>query len=201
MRLTAALLLLLPSPLLAQLAGSLEARTYTSPDSSFRLRLPPVLDDTATVRDELRGVRDLSLSVSDGLCRQLLLIETRGELSPGETVDRWVSREVVARMDPQSVLGLERRQESSRFGPLVWLTWQSPKGFAPCQEVQVSNGSRSKAQRPPAAAALAVFHQTSRFYRVLYIAGLNAMGPLANGIKRLPPDSVLAEILGGFELR
>ncbi|MGH7586698.1 MAG: hypothetical protein ACREMH_10655 [Gemmatimonadales bacterium] len=195
------LLVVLPSALRAQLAGTLHARTYTSPDSSFSLRLPRVLDDTATVKDELRGVRDLTLSVNDGLCRQVLLVETRGELAAGETLDRWVSREVVARMNPQSVLGLERRQESGRFGPVVWLTWQSPKGFAPCQEIQVSNGRRTGMQRPPAAAAMAVFHRSSRFYRVLYIAGLNAMGPLANGIRRLPPDSVLVDILGGFESR
>lgn len=195
------LLAALPSPLRAQLAGTLHARTYTSPDSSFSLHLPRTLNDTAAVRDELRGVRDLSLSVTDGLCRQLLLVESRGELGAGETLDRWVSREVVARMDPQSVLGLARRQETGRFGPMVWLTWESPKGFAPCEEVVVANGRRTGTQRPPAAAAMAVFHRSSRFYRVLYIAGLNAMGPLTNGIRRLPPDSVLVDILGGFESR
>ena len=160
-----------------------------------------MLDDTAVVTDALRGSRDLSLSINDGLCRQLLVIETRGELTRGETLDRWVSREVVARMDPQSVLGLERRRDSTRLGPMVWLTWNSPAGLAPCKEIVVTNGRRSAPQSPPAAAAMAVFHRSSRFYRVLYIAGLNAMGPLANGIRRLPPDSVLADILGGFEAR
>ena len=39
MRALVLLLVAVPSPLLAQLAGSLEARTYTSPGSSFTLRL------------------------------------------------------------------------------------------------------------------------------------------------------------------
>jgi hypothetical protein len=104
-------------------------------------------------------------------------------------------------MDPQSVLGLERRTETGRLGPTVWLTWRSPKGFGPCEEVMVANGRRTGSQRPPAAAAMAVFHRSSRFYRVLYIAGLNSMGELANGIRRLPPDSVLADVLAGFEAR
>ncbi len=203
----ALLFLLLAAPAAAQppparspeLLGRLEDGRYTSPDSSFGLTIPAGSRESATLSDRVAGGREFVLTFSDIYCRQVVVVETRGELD-ASALGGWVSRRVVATMDPQLVAGLERRRDSTRLGPTEWLAWSSP-GLGPCEEVQVVNGRAGPRARPDAEAAMAVFIRPGRIYRVLYIAGRGAQGAISNGVRRLPADAVLRELLEGFEAR
>jgi hypothetical protein len=65
--------------------------------------------------------------------------------------------------------------------------------------VTVSNRRAGARARPDAEAAMAVFLRPGRIYRVLYIVGRGAQGAVSNGVRRLPADAVLRELLEGFE--
>ena len=206
-RTTLLLLLLAATPAAAQpapasapeLLGRLTDGKYLSPDSSFAFTIPAGSRESAKLSDRVAGGREFVLTFSDIYCRQVLVVETRGELDP-TALGGWVARRVVSTMDPQLVAGLERRRDSTRLGPTEWLAWSSP-GLAPCEEVQVVNGRAGPRARPDAEAAMAVFLQPGRIYRVLYIAGRGAQGAISNGVRRLPAEAVLRELLEGFEAK
>lgn len=179
------------------LQGRVDSGRYTSPDGSFRFALPPGAPESAALSDRVAGAREFVVTYSDIYCRQVVIAETRGELDPG-ALGGWVATRVVGAMDPQLVVGLERRRDSTRLGPTEWLAWSSP-GLAPCEEVAVSNRRAGARVRPDAEAAMAVFIRPGRIYRVLYLAGRGAQGPVSNGIRRLPADVVLRALLEGFE--
>lgn len=179
------------------LLGRVDSGRYTSPDGGFRFSLPPGSTASAALADRVAGAREFVLTFSDIYCRQVVIVETRGELDAG-ALGGWVAARVVTSMDPQVVVGLERRRDSTRLGPTEWLGWTSP-GLGPCEEVAVSNGRAGARVRPDAEAAMAVFISPGRVYRVLYIAGRGAQGAVSNGVRRLPADAVLRELLEGFE--
>lgn len=179
------------------LLGRVDSGRYVSPDGSFRFALPPGAPESAALSDRVAGAREFVVTYSDIYCRQVVIAETRGDLDAG-ALGGWVATRVVGAMDPQLVVGLERRRDSTRLGPTEWLGWSSP-GLAPCEEVAVSNRRAGTRVRPDAEAAMAVFIRPGRIYRVLYIVGRGAQGAVSNGIRRLPADAVLREILEGFE--
>ena len=179
------------------LQGRVDSGRYTSPDGGFRFALPPGAPESAALSDRVAGAREFVVTYSDIYCRQVVIAETRGELDAG-ALGGWVARRVVGAMDPQLVVGLERRRDSTRLGPTEWLGWSSP-GLGPCEEVAVSNRRAGARVRPDAEAAMAVFIRPGRIYRVLYIAGRGAQGAVSNGVRRLPADTVLRELLEGFE--
>lgn len=179
------------------LLGRVESGRYTSPDSSFRLTIPPGSAETARFTDRYSGGREFVVSFSDMFCRQVVIVETRGELA-ASALGGWVASRVVATMDPQLVQGLERRRDSTRLGPTEWLEWVSP-GLGPCEEVSVVDRRAGQRVRPDAEAAMAVFLRPGRIYRVLYIVGRGAQGAVSNGVRRLPAGAVLRDLLEGFE--
>lgn len=186
-----------PAPA-APLLGRFEEGRYSSPDGSFRVTFRPGSGESVRVGDRESGAREFVVTLSDRYCRQLLVVETRGELEP-EGLAAWVSRQVVGAMNPQAVLGLERRRDTTRFGPTEWLEWTSPR-LAPCEEATVVDGRQGKRTRPDAQAAMAVFLRPGRIYRVLYLVGLGAQGAISNGVQRLPAGAVLRQLLEGFEV-
>ena len=195
---------LLPVALAAQqpdsappLLGRVVAGRYVSPGETFRATLPPGGKTTARLADRAPAGRDFLFTYSDGYCRQVLVVETRAEVSP-EELGAWVGRQVVATMDSRRVLGLERRRDSTRLGAVEWLEWTSPEG-APCEEVTVRNGQPGPRARPDAEAAMAVLLAPGRVYRVLYLAGRGGQGAISDGIRRLPAAQVLRELLEGFD--
>lgn len=179
------------------LLGRVDSGRYTSPDGGFRFSLPAGFTASAALADRMAGAREFVVTYSDIYCRQVVIVETRGELDAG-ALGGWVATRVVASMDPQRVVGLARRRDSTRLGPTEWLGWTSP-GLGPCEEVAVSNRRAGARVRPDAEAAMAVFTRPGRIYRVLYIAGRGAQGAVSNGVRRLPADAVLRELLEGFE--
>ncbi len=179
------------------LLGRVDSGRYTSPDGGFRFPLPAGSTASATLTDRVAGAREFVVTFSDIYCRQVVIVETRGELDAG-ALRGWVATRVVAAMDPQLVVGLERRRDSTHLGPTEWLGWTSPR-LAPCEEVAVSNRRPGARVRPDAEAAMAVFLRPGRIFRVLYIAGRGAQGAVSNGVRRLPADAVLRELLEGFE--
>ena len=181
----------------AALLGRVDSGRYTSPDGGFRFALPAGSTASAALADRVAGAREFVMSFSDIYCRQVVIVETRGELD-AVALGGWVAARVVASMDPQLVVGLERGRDSTRLGPTEWLGWTSP-GLGPCEEVAVSNRRAGARVRPDAEAAMAVFIRPGRVYRVLYIAGRGAQGAVSNGVRRLPADAVLRELLEGFE--
>lgn len=185
-----------PAPA-APLLGRFEEGRYTSPDASFHVTFRSGPGESVRVGDRVSGAREFVVTLSDRYCRQLLVVETRGELEP-EALAAWVARQVVGAMNPQAVLGLERRRDTTRFGPTEWLEWTSPR-LAPCEEATVVDGRQGKRSRPDAQAAMAVFICPGRIYRVLYLVGLGAQGAISNGVQRLPAGAVLRQLLEGFE--
>lgn len=183
-----------PAP---DLLGRVDSGRYTSPDGGFRFALPAGSTASATLSDRLVGAREFVVTYADIYCRQVVIVETRGELDAA-ALGGWVASRVVASMDPGLVVGLERRRDSTRLGPTEWLEWTSP-GLGPCEEVAVSNRRAGARVRPDAEAAMAVFIQPGRIYRVLYLAGRGAQGAVSNGVRRLPAEAVLRELLAGFE--
>lgn len=205
---TAALILLLAAatagsaraqdaPPAPTLLGRVDSGRYTSPDGGFRFPLPAGSTASASLTDREAGAREFVVTFSDIYCRQVVIVETRGELDAG-ALGGWVAARVVASMDPQRVVGLERRRDSTDLGPTEWLEWTSP-GLGPCEEVAVSNRRAGARVRPDAEAAMAVFFRPGRIFRVLYLAGRGAQGAVSNGVRRLPADAVLRELLEGFE--
>jgi hypothetical protein len=178
------------------LLGQVVEGRYLSPDSSFRFTLPSGPADNPKVTDRAAG-REFVMTLTDRYCRQVIIVETRGELG-SQSLAGWVSARVTTAMDPQVVLDLERRSDTTRFGPTEWLAWTSPR-YAPCEEVPVQEGRPGRRVRPDAEAALAVFAQPRRVYRVLYLVGRGAQGEVSNGIRRLPAARVLRELLEGFD--
>ncbi|HSE28456.1 MAG TPA: hypothetical protein VLA95_09525 [Gemmatimonadales bacterium] len=186
-----------PVPPAAALLGRVDSGRYTSPDGGFRFTLPAGPAESPVLSDRESGAREFVVTYSDIYCRQVVIVETRGELDAA-ALGGWVATRVVGSMNPQLVVGLERRRDSTRLGPTEWLEWSSP-GLAPCEEVTVSNRRAGDRVRPDAEAAMAVFIRPGRIYRVLYIAGRGAQGAVSNGVRRLPAGVVLRELLEGFE--
>jgi hypothetical protein len=184
-----------PAPAPA-LLGRVDSGRYTSPDGGFRFSLPAGSAASATLTDRVAGAREFVVTFSDIYCRQVVIVETRGVLDAA-ALGGWVATRVVASMDPALVVGLERRRDSTRLGPTEWLGWTSP-GLGPCEEVAVSNRRAGARVRPDAEAAMAVFIRPGRIYRVLYLAGRGAQGAVSNGVRRLPAEAVLRELLEGF---
>lgn len=186
-----------PAPPAPALLGRVDSGRYVSPDGGFRFTLPAGSAESATLTDRMAGGREFVVSFSDIYCRQVVIVETRGELD-AMALGGWVATRVVGTMDPRLVVGLQRRRDSTRFGPTEWLEWSSP-GLGPCEEVAVSNRRAGERVRPDAEAAMAVFLRPGRIYRVLYLAGRGAQGTVSNGVRRLPAGEVLRELLEGFE--
>lgn len=193
-------LLATPVPVAAQvLRGTWDGTTYLAPDSAFAFTPPRLLarPSEPRVAEAEPDARSFLVQLGDALCRNVVVVETRGELVR-EPLEAWVAREVVATLDPQKVDSLTRTIRDTRFGRTVELRWVARSG-APCQEVRVSGGRMGEPVQPDADVGMLVVHLPGRFVRLVYLLGRSGQPETLEGVPRGPMPAMLEALLAGFE--
>ncbi|PYT99388.1 MAG: hypothetical protein DMG34_20565 [Acidobacteria bacterium] len=175
----------------AQVRGRVKDGVYTSPSGSFKVRVPDLLQPGVEITDDAPEVDVWLVSFSDALCREFVVTERAGQLA-GDSLDAWVDHQVVPKLQAIKVEIRDRRLIHTKQGTAVFLRYLHPQA-APCP--------RPDTVKPDAEVGTYIFYLGKRFYRLLYVLGLDERLPeVASGIRRGPVDSVLSRFVEGFEV-
>jgi hypothetical protein len=177
------------------LQGRVEDRTYTSPNGSFRFRVP-WLSANATLRDETFGPDTVLVTIADDLCRQFIVSQRPGYLGT-QSLESWVDEHIV---NDLKRLGFNVRSQlmMTPSGPAIALRYGAPAA-APCSHLVKMDG-KEVARKRDADVAWYVYHRDGRFYRLIYVLGIGPGAPSLWYINREPVDDVLAQFAEGFEI-
>ena len=100
------------------LQGRIENNIYTSPQESFRIRIPWLAAD-ATVSDETSADNSVNVTIADNLCREFTVSQRPGFLGT-QSLESWVDTHIVADLkrlnfwEIQSLKGTEHRSRRNR---------------------------------------------------------------------------------------
>jgi tetratricopeptide (TPR) repeat protein len=162
--------------------GQFEAGKYTSPDGSFELDIPDLMQPNAVMSDELTTSGDLLVWFQDDLARQFSFQAHPGPLGDARLID-WVEENFIQYLDVEEV-----SEADSQHGPMIFVEY--------------------RLDEPEASCALAVFHAEETFYSALYCLLDHYMGEddRSGGIRLFaefryePTDLLLEQFLQGVKL-
>lgn len=184
------------SIVVAGLQGQVENNVYTSPQQSFRFRIPWLTAKAAT-RDERPTPNSLLVTIEDELCRQYLVSERPGFLGT-ESLQQWVDAHIIVDLERLGMVNVQRKAIMTSNGHAVALSYRAPGG-APCNQTTKAEGKPAVTQRD-ADVAWHVYHHNGAFYRLIYVVGIGPGAPSHWYIKREPADEVLGQFAQGFEI-
>jgi hypothetical protein len=177
------------------LQGRLEDNSYTSPQNSFRFRLP-WLSSNAVLREEISTADTLLVTIADDLCREFIVSQRPGYLG-AQSLESWVEAHIVQDLR-RSNLTVQTQALNTRNGPAIMLRYRAPAA-APCSRTTDVQGKKVVAKLD-ADVGWYVYHRDGRFYRLFYLIGIGRDAPSVWYVKREPVDEVLAQFAEGFEI-
>lgn len=177
------------------LHGQVENNVYTSPDKSFRVRLP-WLTRGATIQDEMPTNGTLLVTVTDDLCREFILSRRPGFLGP-RSLSSWVDAHIIAELT-RAHFTVRSKTIDTRNGPAVLLRYSAPTA-APCSRMKEVDGKKVNAKLD-ADVGWYVYHRDGRFYRLIYSIGIGPDAPHLWYVRREPVEEMLANFADGFEI-
>jgi tetratricopeptide (TPR) repeat protein len=172
-----------PRAALPGLLGTLEEDVYASPDGSFRLQVPDLMQPNAVIWDEMAGSGDLLVWFEDDLARWYAL-----QVHPGtpaeQSLEEWVAANVADNLDLQ-----EEYQKDTPLGTASVLVYRYAQ--------------------PEAGCSTAIVHHGEHFYAASYclldhyagegeVASIRTFGD-GYGIEYQPLDALAVEFIGGLE--
>lgn len=175
--------------------GRIVNNIYTSPQQSFRIRIP-WLSTNATLRDERPAPNTLLVTIKDELCREFVVSERLGFLGT-QSLESWVDAHIVQDLKR---LGFEVRSKTltTRNGPAISLRYRAPAA-APCSRTTEVEGKKV-ATKLDADVGWYIYHRDGMFYRLIYVIGRGPEAPRVWYVNREPVDEVLAYFAEGFEI-
>jgi len=179
----------------AELKGHLDGNIYTSPEKSFRVRLPWLARD-ATIVDEIPTQHTVLVTISDNLCREFVVSQRPGYLGT-ESLESWVNTHIVSDLQ-RSKLAVQSQSLTTRNGPAIKLRYRAPAA-APCSRTTDKEG-KPVVTKLDADVGWYIYHRDGRFYRLLYSVGIGPDAPSLWYVNREPVDEVLAQFAEGFEI-
>ena len=179
----------------ADMPGILAGNVYTSPQRTFRTRMPWLSTDAA-IRAESTAPDSLVVTIADDLCREFIVSQDPGSLE-GQSLESWVETNIVARLK-QLNLPARTKSAQTRNAPAIAVFYRAP-GAAPCGRAG-ETGAKTVATRLDAEIGLYVYYVSGLFYRVSYVIGIGPEIPTLWYVNREPVDEVLAQFANGFEI-
>ncbi len=173
--------------------GRIVNNVYTSPNQSFRFRLP-WLSANATLRDERPTPNSILVTIADDLCRVFFVLERPGFLVT-ESLQSWVDTYVV---EDLKRLGFAVRSKAltTRYGTAIALRYRAPAA-APCGK---EGNGKEFGNQLDADVAWYIYYRDGVFYQLIYVVGTGPEAPSLWYINREPVDEVLAQFAAGFEI-
>jgi len=179
----------------SDLKGRLNDSTYTSPENSFRVRLPLLARDPSIV-DEVPTRYTVLVTITDALCREFVVSQRPGYLGT-ESLESWVNTHIVTDLQ-RSDLAVKTQTLKTRNGPAIKLRYRA-QAAAPCSRTATKDG-KPVATKLDADVGWYIYHRDGRFYRLLYVIGVGPEAPSLWYVKREPVDDVLDRFAEGFEI-
>ncbi len=181
----------------SDIQGRIENSVYTSPTSSFQLRLPDLSGDGIKIRDEIPSPGTLLLSIKDDLCREFIISERPG--NPGtQSLEVWVRDNIVEQLKESGIQLDEPLVRQTRHGPIVSFRYRQ-QNAAPCVHSTKKNGKVIETT-PDADVGWYVFYQAGFFYRLIYVMGVGPGVKESWFVTRGPVDEVLERFADGFKI-
>ena len=188
---------------LYDIRGRIRNDVYTSPDGSFRAKVPPLVRPGARIEDGTPGAGGFFVSFRDDLCRVYMITEQTSTLEE-QSLESWISQRVLPPLQRVNAQLREQRTVETRWGPAVFIRYREPQGGR-CVTRWVSS---PRDETPPVAedmpdaeVAMYVLRSGRYVYRIVYGA---SEGVASNGsffaAQILPVEEKLDRFLEGFEL-
>jgi hypothetical protein len=175
--------------------GSLADNVYTSPQRSFRIRMPWLSSD-ATIRAETATPNTVLVTIADDLCREFIVSQHPGFLG-GQSLESWVDAHIVAELKRLN-FAVQSKPLMTRNGLAISLRYRAPAA-APCRRTVDVDGKKV-VTKLDADVGWYVYHRNGLFYRLIYVIGIGPEAPRVWYVKREPVDEVLAYFAEGFEV-
>jgi tetratricopeptide (TPR) repeat protein len=173
-----------PEEAIASMLGVVEGDLYTSPDGSFRLQVPALMQPNAVIWDEVAASGGLLVWFEDDVAR-FFALQVYADTLGDQSLEEWVAANVGNNLDVH-----EQRQEDSPLGPAIVLLYRNTDVEADC--------------------CTALAHQDGRFYAATYClqdhyAGEGEWVSIRDiaggyGIDYEPVDALAQSLLEGLEI-
>jgi len=175
------------------LAGNVSGGFYTSPNKTFRVQIPPLLD-APRVKDYVTADQ-LGVLFADAFCRQYVIWEQQVGLD-NRSLDQLVEKIYIERMKADGILLKDRKSFKTGLGPAIALRYRHKQG-APCVARSYSASGQRVETPPDAEVLMYILNKNGVLYTFMYELGdLNNFEPW----QLAPLDNKLAPFLAGFEL-
>ncbi len=180
-----------------KIKGHVKHGVYTSPNESFRVRVPALLKPGARIKDGPTRDGGFMVLFEDDLCRGFVVSEHGESLFGGHTLEEYISHDV---LDPVIATGgklLDRKTVQLRHGTAVAVHYAAPAA-GPCMQIDIADGKTTHTY-PNAEIGMYVFQVKHSVYVLLYNIG-QVPADFSFGPKRGPLQERLAEFVDSFEL-
>ena len=175
--------------------GSLADNVYTSPQKSFRIRMPWLSTD-ATIRAETATPNTVLVTIADDLCREFIVSQHPGFLG-GQSLESWVDAHIAADLK-RFGFEVQSKPLMTRNGLAISLRYRAPAA-SPCSRTVEVDGKKV-VTKLDADVGWYIYHRDGLFYRLIYVIGIGPEAPRVWYVKREPVDEVLAYFAEGFEV-
>jgi hypothetical protein len=172
-----------PRTALPGLLGTLENDVYTSPDGSFHLQMPDLMQPNAVIWDEMASSGDLMVWFEDDLARWYALQVHPGTLGD-QSLEEWVEANLADNLDVQ-----EEYQTDTPLGTAVVLVHRYAEPEADCSTTLVYHDEHFYA-----ASYCLLDHYAGEDEE----ASIRTFGEMY-GIEIEPVDAVVEEFIEGLE--
>jgi hypothetical protein len=151
---------------------------------------------SAKIREEVLSPNAMLFSITDDLCRELIVSEHPGFLG-ADSPESWVNRHIVRELESLG-FDVQSKPVSARHGPVNSLRYRAPAA-APCTQETITEGKRIET-KCDADVGWYVFNESGMFYRLIFVIGLGPGVKESWFIQWETVYKVLAQFVDGFEI-
>jgi hypothetical protein len=199
----------------SQVAGKIEAGAYRNPERTFSVRIPPLQQPGAVIRDRRLQSGGWLVEFTDNLCRSYAASEQTATLA-GKAFSSWVLEEVIPQIEQSGGVLVSAKRATKDTHPAMLVRYREPKRAgctvyraAHATLVQPGGYSKDEEQRlvaqgfsiihPDAQVGLYIFYADGRVYRLFYTVGENMLKQ-STSPNVGPVDGNLGQFVKGFTL-
>ena len=164
---------------------------YFSPNGTFQVRIPPLLQPGAKIGDRRVSESVFLVEMTDDLCRVFGVNEMTVDPAKA-SLDTVVDRFYTFISEQEKATLIERKKIATAFGEGVYVRSSYP-ARAPCYVISFPDGKKI----PPAEGAIIFVQTGQRVYSIEYILGGDEDWPF---VKTKPVDTVLMNFFEGFKI-